>query len=245
MGDFYENVMDWATARNILAEGLAKSKLGLAKDAIGDCAVTTTNMISRMGLDSIQIGGLAQSMAVQSTDSFDQYDVDGLMNLFIRHIAIIRPVGTAPLPFDIIVPTPTEYHATVALAALQHCAQRLGLTFDECQSYAWDEIKDRNGAIINGTFVKEADLVTTLNAVVSAALKEAISEVYTLEDGGLGAVELTLNNKLNVALGSLLDTPATLTLEREPRPSITASANISVCGSTVNVTTVADVVTFR
>lgn len=37
-------------------------------------------------------------------------------------------------------------------------AQQHGWTLEECLQYAYDEIKDRKGKTINGTFIKESDL---------------------------------------------------------------------------------------
>ena len=37
-------------------------------------------------------------------------------------------------------------------------AQQHGMTLEECLQYAYDEIKDRKGKTINGTFIKQADL---------------------------------------------------------------------------------------
>lgn len=37
-------------------------------------------------------------------------------------------------------------------------AMQLGLKFDDCLDYAYNEIKDRKGKLINGMFVKESDL---------------------------------------------------------------------------------------
>ncbi|MDW8571172.1 MazG-like family protein [Staphylococcus shinii] len=37
-------------------------------------------------------------------------------------------------------------------------AQQHGMTLEECLQYAYDEIKERKGKTINGTFIKEADL---------------------------------------------------------------------------------------
>lgn len=37
-------------------------------------------------------------------------------------------------------------------------AQQQGWTLEECLQYAYDEIKDRKGRTINGTFIKEDDL---------------------------------------------------------------------------------------
>lgn len=37
-------------------------------------------------------------------------------------------------------------------------SQQLGLDFNECLEYAYNEIKDRKGKMIDGIFVKEEDL---------------------------------------------------------------------------------------
>src|SRR5690625_6738426 len=38
-------------------------------------------------------------------------------------------------------------------------SQQLGFTIEECIEIAYDEIKDRRGKMIDGVFVKEADLL--------------------------------------------------------------------------------------
>lgn len=37
-------------------------------------------------------------------------------------------------------------------------AKQLGTSIEECVALAYDEIKDREGKMVNGVFVKEADL---------------------------------------------------------------------------------------
>ena len=37
-------------------------------------------------------------------------------------------------------------------------SEQLGLKFNDCLDYAYNEIKDRKGKLVNGTFVKESDL---------------------------------------------------------------------------------------
>ena len=37
-------------------------------------------------------------------------------------------------------------------------AEQQGLSLEECLQAAWDEIKDRKGKTVNGTFIKEEDL---------------------------------------------------------------------------------------
>lgn len=38
-------------------------------------------------------------------------------------------------------------------------SMQLGVSVEECVSYAYDEIKDRRGKMVDGVFVKEADLI--------------------------------------------------------------------------------------
>ena len=38
-------------------------------------------------------------------------------------------------------------------------SEQLGLDFNECLAYAYNEIKDRKGKMINGMFVKEQDFL--------------------------------------------------------------------------------------
>lgn len=44
------------------------------------------------------------------------------------------------------------------IVCLSNIAEQYGLSVEECLNQAWDDIKDRKGRIINGKFVKEADL---------------------------------------------------------------------------------------
>lgn len=43
-----------------------------------------------------------------------------------------------------------------ANAILNDIAHHYGLTLEECDDYAWDQIKDRTGKTINGEFIKDA-----------------------------------------------------------------------------------------
>ncbi len=47
---------------------------------------------------------------------------------------------------------------SLALACLIEFCNKEGMYFDECCGHAWDEIKDRVGMMINGSYVKESDL---------------------------------------------------------------------------------------
>jgi NTP pyrophosphatase (non-canonical NTP hydrolase) len=45
-----------------------------------------------------------------------------------------------------------------AVVVLTILAEQSGFTIEQCIELAWHEIKDRKGRIVNGVFVKEADL---------------------------------------------------------------------------------------
>lgn len=44
------------------------------------------------------------------------------------------------------------------IVVLVNIAERHDLTIEDCLAKAWDDIKDRTGMMIDGVFVKEADL---------------------------------------------------------------------------------------
>lgn len=46
------------------------------------------------------------------------------------------------------------------IVVLVNIAEREQVTIQECVETAWEDIKDRKGKMINGVFVKEADLVS-------------------------------------------------------------------------------------
>ncbi len=41
---------------------------------------------------------------------------------------------------------------------LMFVAKKFDLTLTECLEFAWNEIKDRQGKMVDGVFVKESDL---------------------------------------------------------------------------------------
>lgn len=162
-----EKIYNWAEARGLIANsdftsqtlktyeeaselvlGISKNNLPLIKDSIGDIYVTL-------------IIGLAQ-----------QFDHDSLFDLLNQ----IDADNAKPTDYS-------NYHKTDLICQLFELIHRyykdcyyfaknfrdlvkylndLSLLFDtnleNCVSLAYDEIKDRKGKLINGTFVKETDL---------------------------------------------------------------------------------------
>ena len=55
---------------------------------------------------------------------------------------------------DLVMDGIGDMAVVLTILAAQH-----GVTIEQCIEMAWDEIKDRKGKMIDGVFVKEADLV--------------------------------------------------------------------------------------
>ena len=126
-----------------LCAGYLKKNEKLTKDSIGDCAVV--------------IVGLALLIKADVQEIFDEVFSDGyhvaeclvFLNRTISNIQLSN--GFADKDMYIIDLTRSIYW-------LKSISTILGYDFEECFEMAYNEIKDRKGRWIDGTFVKEEDL---------------------------------------------------------------------------------------
>ena len=127
-----------------LCAGYLKKNEKLTKDSIGDCAVV--------------IVGLALLIKADVQEIFDEvfsneyYAIECLafLNRTISNIQLSN--GFTNKDMYIIDLTRSIYW-------LKSISDILGYNFDECFELSYQEIKDRKGRWIDGTFVKEEDLV--------------------------------------------------------------------------------------
>ena len=126
-----------------LCAGYLKKNEKLAKDSIGDCAVV--------------IVGLALLVKVDVQEIFEEVFSNGyyvieclvFLNRTISNIQLSN--GFTDKDLYIIDLTRSIYW-------LKSISNALGYSFEECFELAYQEIKDRKGRWIDGTFVKEEDL---------------------------------------------------------------------------------------
>lgn len=186
MTSFFANVTDWATKRNIpkgstakkqrgktyeelgeLAEAIAKSNTDKLKDGIGDCAVTTVNTALCMGFNVEELGERAANHVELARITCANLDNDDILNDFVlatAKLGIERGKGNTGVELKEV----TDSYSLLmqAIVSLELLAERFGLTFEECQDFAWDEIKDRKGMAINQVFVKEADIPGSVHSLL-------------------------------------------------------------------------------
>lgn len=117
----------------------------LAKDAIGDTFVVTTILAAQKGLSV----PLAKALTYTGSDTLCS-TVRLSIYAEIGHLVVL--VDKGGLNSDI------EFTAGEIAYLLRRAAEDLGSTLEECLELVWNEIKDRTGRMIDGVFVKEADL---------------------------------------------------------------------------------------
>ena len=127
-----------------LCAGYLKKNEKVTKDSIGDCAVVIVGLGLLIGEDVNQIfeesGTLRKKEITETLISINanisefQLSQGFASKLMCRH-NLVRLVGY-----------------------LKSISNALGYDFDECFELAYNEIKDRKGRWIDGSFVKEEDL---------------------------------------------------------------------------------------
>lgn len=157
--ELFNSVREWANARNLikegdtltqeiklyeelgeLARGVVKEDLELIKDSIGDSIVVFINLLA---IDSIAAEDLIKEIEPAYNPEID----DEVLNLPIKIVAADC--------FKIV--SNFQYYEAFnnLLCCLAHICCLKGLTLVDCLQSAYDEIKNRKGKMVNGSFIKE------------------------------------------------------------------------------------------
>ena len=145
-----------------LCAGYLKKNEKVTKDSIGDCAVVIVGLALLIKEDVNQI--------FEESDSIRKKDV---MESFISINANI-----------------SEFQLSQGFASKELCRhnlvrcigylKNLGYDFDECFELAYQEIKDRKGKWIDGSFVKEEDLPDDTKISSGTVVDKYIDEPHTV-----------------------------------------------------------------
>lgn len=127
-----------------LCAGYLKQNEKLTKDSIGDCAVVIVGLALLIKED---VHGI-----FEESDNIRRKDVLECFKLLNANISEFQ------LSQDLASKEMCRHNLVRAVAYLKSISKALDYDFTECFEIAYNEIKDRKGKWIDGTFVKEEDL---------------------------------------------------------------------------------------
>ena len=125
-----------------LCAGYLKKNEKLTKDSIGDCAVV--------------IVGLALLIKVDVQEIFKTSENNENVMTCFSHLS--RNISDFQIYQEFSAKDIPRLSLVRAIRWLKSLSTALGYDFEECFELAYNEIKDRKGRWIDGTFVKEEDL---------------------------------------------------------------------------------------
>lgn len=127
-----------------LCAGYLKQNEKLTKDSIGDCAVVIVGLALLIKEDAHSIFEIADGIIPKEvTESFR------LLNANISEFQLSQDLASKEM---------CRHNLVRAVAYLKSISKALNYDFADCFEVAYNEIKDRKGRWVDGSFVKEEDL---------------------------------------------------------------------------------------
>ena len=127
-----------------LCAGFLKKNEALTKDSIGDCAVVVVGLALLIKEDVQSI--FEESNNIRRKEAMDCFK---LLNANISEFQLSQDLASKKM---------CRHNLVRIVAYLKSISNILGYEFLECFTVAYNEIKDRKGKWIDGSFVKEEDL---------------------------------------------------------------------------------------
>ena len=143
-GDIFKQTLKLFEEMGELCAGYAKQKEQLTKDSIGDCAVVVVGLAMMIGLDPVEI--------LVNASEARNFDIKGCFEMLIENASEFQFSRKLE---DKVTARFNLYRVISYLKAITH---KLNYDFLECFELAYNEIKNRKGRWVEGSFVKEEDL---------------------------------------------------------------------------------------
>lgn len=143
----FEEVGEYAgaSARHTVPEKREEMLLKM-QDGLGDVFVVVCIMAAQMGVE----------LDFDDMEEYTEEGRNGVMYLTMGCLAGLVEAEHQGMNDQSLIEYPEHFYFATATAAA--VAKRNGFDFLECIGMAWNEIKDRKGRMVDGVFVKEADL---------------------------------------------------------------------------------------
>ena len=143
-GDIFKQTLKLFEEMGELCAGYAKRKEQLTKDSIGDCAVVVVGLAMMIELDPVEV--LNKAVEARKGDIKDCFEL------------MIENASEFQFSRKLEIKINAKFNLLKIVSYLKAIAHKLGYDFADCFEIAYNEIKDRKGKWIDGTFVKEEDL---------------------------------------------------------------------------------------
>lgn len=166
--DLIENVKDWSSAKGLdksdarkqmlklfeefgeLNAGIAKNNTTLIKDSIGDVMVVLTILCQQLNLDAREIFLTADSLTIHHPKTLEIEVLSLITGGLIGKLSTAILNRTHGIKPNLII--------REILLKLHFISKYYDFTKEQCFETGWNEIKDRTGKMVDGVFVKAADL---------------------------------------------------------------------------------------
>lgn len=148
-GDIFKQTLKLFEEMGELVAGYAKQKEQLTKDSIGDCAVVVVGLAMMIELDPVEI--MTKAVEARKGDIKDCFElmIDNASEFqFSRKLEVMKNA---------------KFNLLRIVSYLKAIAHKLDYDFADCFELAYNEIKDRKGRWVEGSFVKEEDLESEPN----------------------------------------------------------------------------------
>ncbi|HEM4321712.1 TPA: MazG-like family protein [Streptococcus suis] len=166
--DLIENVKGWSAAKGLdksdarkqmlklfeefgeLNAGIAKNNTTLIKDSIGDVMVVLTILCQQLNLDAREIFLTADSLTIHHPKTLEIEVLSLITGGLIGKLSTAILNRTHEIKSNLII--------REIVLKLHFISKYYDFTKEQCFETAWNEIKDRTGKMVDGVFVKAADL---------------------------------------------------------------------------------------
>lgn len=143
-GDVFKQTLKLFEEMGELCAGYAKQKEQLTKDSIGDCAVVVVGLAMMIELDPVEI--MVRAVEAKKNDIKECFEL------------MIEDASEFQFSRKLEVKINAKFNLLRIVSYLKAIAHKLGYDFVDCFELAYNEIKDRKGRWVEGSFVKEEDL---------------------------------------------------------------------------------------
>lgn len=143
-GDIFKQTLKLFEELGELCAGYAKQKEQLTKDSIGDCTVVVVGLAMMIELDPVEV--LNKAVDARKGDIKDCFE------LMIENASEFQFTRKREVKIN------AKFNLLRIVSYLKAIAHKLDYDFADCFELAYNEIKDRKGKWIDGSFVKEEDL---------------------------------------------------------------------------------------